>query len=82
MPDYIEKQLYKNVFSICLGILDTVLDTVKVEFMGIHFCTTSAKLRRSNDTTRDKFSMFFIQDRYEDHLIILKNQCDPSVSIR
>lgn len=34
MPDYIEKQLYKNVFSICLGILDTVLDTVKIEFMG------------------------------------------------
>ena len=34
MPDYIEKKLYKNVFSICLGILDTLLDTVKIEFMG------------------------------------------------
>jgi len=34
MPDYIEKKLYKNVFSICLGILDTVLDTVSIEFLG------------------------------------------------
>lgn len=34
IPDYIEKKLYINVFSIVLNILDSLLDSVSVQIMG------------------------------------------------
>ena len=34
IPDYIEKKLYVNVFSIVLNILDSLLDSVSVHIMG------------------------------------------------
>ena len=34
IPDYIEKKLYTNVFTIVLNILDTILDSVNIEIMG------------------------------------------------
>ena len=34
IPDYIEKKLYVNVFSIVLNILDSLLDSVSIQIMG------------------------------------------------
>lgn len=34
MPDFVEKQMYKNVFNMMLNVLDHVLETTKVELMG------------------------------------------------
>ena len=34
LPDFVERQIYKNVFSLLLGILDNTLTSTKINFMG------------------------------------------------
>lgn len=34
LPDVIERKIYINMFKIMLGILDNLLDSTKIEFMG------------------------------------------------
>ncbi len=33
-PDWVEKQLYRNVLSLCINLMDSVLDTTNINFMG------------------------------------------------
>ncbi len=34
LPDFVEKQLYRNIFNMLIGILDNVMETTNVQFMG------------------------------------------------
>ena len=33
LPDFIEKKIYNNIFTLILGILDNILDTVEIRFL-------------------------------------------------
>ena len=76
IPDYIEKKLYVNVFSIVLNILDMLLDSVNVEIMG-HKITIDI----ASNETETKF-----EERGEDndiesqHLIDNYNRMHPVTS--
>lgn len=34
LPDFVEKQIYRNVFTMLIGLLDNVIDSTNIEFMG------------------------------------------------
>jgi len=34
LPDFVEKQIYRNVFGILIGLLDNVMETTNVQFLG------------------------------------------------
>lgn len=34
LPDYVERQLYRNVFTIMLGIINQTLDSTEIHMMG------------------------------------------------
>jgi len=34
LPDFVEKQIYRNVFNIMINLLDNVLETTSVQFLG------------------------------------------------
>ena len=34
LPDFVEKQIYRNVFNILINLLDNVFETTSIEFMG------------------------------------------------
>lgn len=36
LPDFVEKKIYINVFNLVLGLLDNLMDSTKIEFMGHH----------------------------------------------
>ena len=34
LPDFVEKQIYRNVFSLFMNVLDNILETTNLQFMG------------------------------------------------
>lgn len=34
LPDFVEKQIYRNVFSIMIGLLDNMMETTNIHFLG------------------------------------------------
>ena len=51
IPDYIEKKLYVNVFSIVLNILDSLLDSISIQIMGHKISIDIEANKRSNESS-------------------------------
>lgn len=53
LPDFVERQIYKNVLSIILGILDNTLNTTSINFMG-HQLTISMQPQQDHEEDKNK----------------------------
>jgi len=55
LPDFVEKQLYKNVFTILLGLLENILDTTSIKFLGhdLTFELNPSKAAENSDSKDD-----------------------------
>jgi len=55
LPDFVERQIYRNVFSLLINVLENMLNTTNVQFMG-HTITFDLKPQINDHIDEDKES--------------------------
>ena len=48
LPDFVERQLYRNIFSLLINVIENMLDTMNIQFMG-HTITFDLKPQNTDD---------------------------------